>query len=168
MTASSRMVRYGERQCLRRVERNRQCHGQYCHNIRQAGLERANIIGGDGPAPVTRFALFSAPLASAASTGGNDVVSGNTLNILTNNLTIAKVQNFQFLHFQPVRLAAGDTILNVTGTADINKTVFTINLSGANQALHVGNDVTIINAGNLAGQPASMEMKGRGGCEPAI
>lgn len=84
-----------------------------------------------------------------------DVFTGNRLELKTSGLTVASLGNFQYLDFYlPTTLAAGATMLTVTGTADLTdglggSSVINVGINGASSPLVVGNSVTLIQAGTL-------------------
>lgn len=89
-----------------------------------------------------------------AGTSG-DAFTGNTLNIKTSGLTVANLSNFQYLNFYlPSTLAAGDTVLTVSGTADLTdgagrSSTVNVGINGSASPLVVGDTITLINAQTL-------------------
>ncbi|MBS1184386.1 MAG: outer rane autotransporter barrel domain [Proteobacteria bacterium] len=98
-------------------------------------------------------ALYGGVCNAGSCTG--DLFSDNTFNLKTAGLTVASLTNFEYLNFYlPTSLAAGQTMLTVTGTADLTNgsgTSSTVNvgINGAASALAVGDSVTLIHAGTL-------------------
>lgn len=88
-------------------------------------------------------------------TSCGDVFTGNTLNLMTSGLIVATLQNFEHLNFYlPDTLAAGGTMLTVTGIADLTGTggrssIVDVGINGAASPLAVGQKVTLIHAGSL-------------------
>ena len=85
-----------------------------------------------------------------------DARSGNKLRFQSSELTVAGLKNFEFLHFYlPNSVQAGDTMLFVTDTANIEGSKFDVGVQrGPNSLpLRVGETVTLIDAsdGDLIG-----------------
>ncbi len=80
---------------------------------------------------------------------GTGTHSGNTLNVFGKNITVYGVKNFENMNFfLPADTASGDTMLTVTGTANLTGTT----LGAAPQAgldLNVGDTVNLLTAGTL-------------------
>ena len=101
--------------------------------------------------------LSSASLYGGYLSGGatGDAFTGNTLNIKTSALTLANVYNFQHLNFYlPSTVSAGDTMLTVTGTADLTgnagrSSSVNVGINGSTSPLLPGDTITLINAGTL-------------------
>ena len=79
-----------------------------------------------------------------------------TLNIKTSGLTVASLSNFQYLNFYlpSTLVAAGDTVLTVTGTADLTdgagrSSTVNVGINGSASPLVVGDAITLIDAGTL-------------------
>lgn len=89
-----------------------------------------------------------------AGTGG-EAFSGNTLNVKTSGLTVGNLYNFQNLNFYlPSTLSAGDTVLTVTGTANLTgsagrSSTVNVGIDGNSSPLKMGDSITLINAGTL-------------------
>ena len=98
-----------------------------------ADLSQARLFGGWG----------------ATTTG--DLFTGNTLNLVdVNGLTVQEMGNFEFLNFAlPENTQSGDTILTVTGTADIQGSTIGVRVLGNEPVLEVGDTVSLIEAGEL-------------------
>lgn len=85
-----------------------------------------------------------------------DVFSGNTFNLKTDGLTIGSLKSFEYLNFYlPTTLGAGDTMLTVTGLADLTargdaSSVINVGIDGASSLLAAGDSVTLIHAGTLS------------------
>ena len=90
-----------------------------------------------------------------AGKGAGDAFTGNTLNLYAANLTVAGLQNFENLHFYvPGASAHGDTILTVTGTADLTgsggrSSTVNVGIDGASSPLQAGEHIVLIDAGRL-------------------
>lgn len=107
-----------------------------------------NIYGdaqGNGPN------LTNAGLYGGYADGAGDVFTGNTLNLKgVKGLTVQSVQHFQNLNFYlPENTQNGDTILTVTGTADIRGSIIGVGIQGGAPTLAVGDTVNLIKAGTL-------------------
>ncbi len=91
----------------------------------------------------------------AFTTTCSDVFTGNRLELETSGLTVASLANFQYLDFYlPTTLAAGATMLTVTGTADLTNgsgTSSTVNvgINGASSPLAPGDSIKLLHAGTL-------------------
>jgi hypothetical protein len=87
--------------------------------------------------------------------GEHDVFTGNTFNLKTAGLTIGSLQNFEYLNFYlPTTLAAGDTMLTVTGSANLtsrtgSSSVVNVGINGDASPLVVGDAITLIHAETL-------------------
>jgi outer membrane autotransporter protein len=97
-----------------------------------------------------------------------DAFTANTLNLKTSHLTVAGLQNFEYLNFYlPATLSAGDTVLTVTGTADLTdgtgrSATVNIGIDGASSPLQRNDRVILIDAGTLVGAPANTTSRGEG------
>ncbi len=75
-----------------------------------------------------------------------DAFSGNTLNVRTTGLTVGSVQNFQYVTFYlPSAFSATDTVLTVTGTANLAGS--TVRLDGDGRTANTS--YTVVAAGSL-------------------
>ena len=89
-----------------------------------------------------------------AGTAG-EAFSGNTLNIKTTGLTVGSIYNFQNLNFYlPSTVSAGDTVMTVTGTADLTgssgrSSTVNVGINGSASPLKMGDTITLIDAGTL-------------------
>lgn len=89
-----------------------------------------------------------------AGTAG-EAFSGNTLNIKTTGLTVGSIYNFQNLNFYlPSTVSAGDTVMTVTGTADLTgssgrSSTVNVGINGSASPLKMGDTRTLIDAGTL-------------------
>jgi outer membrane autotransporter protein len=89
------------------------------------------------------------------SPGNGDAFTGNTLNLKTSGLTVAGVANFEKLNFYlPTTLTGGQTLLTVTGTADLTdgagrSSTVNVGIDGSSSPLKKGDTVTLIDAGML-------------------
>jgi len=83
--------------------------------------------------------------------------SGNELHLKASGLSITGDLNyFQNLNFYlPTSLAAGQTMITVGGIANITDTKVNVGVAGRASPLEVGDDVILIKAGTLTGQPAN-------------
>ena len=96
-------------------------------------------------------------------TGTGDVFTGNTLNLHSAGLTVAGLQNFQYLNFYlPTTLGDGGTMLFVTGVADITGSTVNVGIDGASSPLDVGDKVILIDAAMLTGIPVNTTANGTG------
>lgn len=81
-----------------------------------------------------------------------DLFTGNTLNLQTAGLTIDTLKNFQYLNFfLPTTLSAGQTMLTVTGIADLTdgngaSSLVNVGINGASSPLATGDSITLIHA----------------------
>ena len=95
----------------------------------------------------------AADLRQAGLYGGFSAkgATGNTLNLNgVNGVQVREVANFQFLNFAlPEDTKSGDTILTVTGTADIRGSTIGVRVQGSDPLLDVDDKVTLIDAGEL-------------------
>jgi hypothetical protein len=106
----------------------------------------------------------------AAGGAGSDAFTGNTLNLKTSGLTVASLQHFEFLNFHlPSTLGKGQTMLTVTGTADLTdggsrSATVSLAIDGASSALQPGDHVILIDAGagTLIGDPANTQATAKG------
>jgi len=136
------------------------------------GTVSGNVIGGRAESAYTSITatatgntvnIWGAPtLTNSILYGGftegrnaGDAFSRNTLNLFS-PVTVRGVQNFEFLHFYlPNSVQAGDTMLSVTDTANIEGTKFDVGVQrGPNSLpLNVRDTVTLIDAtdGDLVG-----------------
>ena len=86
---------------------------------------------------------------------GTDAFSGNTLNLHAAGLTVAGVENFEYLNFHlPSTLAANAVVLAVTGTADLTdgagrSSTVNVGIEGGSSPLKKGDRVILIDAGTL-------------------
>lgn len=80
-----------------------------------------NVIDISGAPDLMRAALYGASLGNADGTlvgGTPDTMTGNTLNIRTQNITAKSIANFQNLNFYaPKGLSASDTLLTLTSAS---------------------------------------------------
>ena len=74
--------------------------------------------------------------------------TGNTLNLYTKGNTVKNVQYFQALNFYvPAGTAAGDTLLEVTGTADVHGAAISAGVNDA-VSLQPGEVINLLHKGN--------------------
>ncbi|MGE4441475.1 MAG: autotransporter domain-containing protein [Desulfomicrobium sp.] len=123
----------------------------------------ADAHDGFGLATNNRVTISGSPNLTAASLYGggapifydSEVFTGNTLNVKTSGLTVNNIFNFQYLKFYlPSSLSAGDTVMTVTGTADLTgssgrSSVVNMGIDGSSSPLQIGDTVTLIDAGTL-------------------
>lgn len=102
---------------------------------------------------------------------GADAFTGNTLNVKTSGLTVQGLYNFQNLNFYlPPTLAAGGTVLSVTGEARLSENAdgsgrqatVNVGIEGGSAPLKAGDRIVLINAGTLTGTPANSSATGQG------
>jgi hypothetical protein len=116
------------------------------------GLATNNIVTISGSPDLTTAYLYGGYLSITTS---GEAFTGNTLNVETSGLTAQEIRNFQYLNFYlPSSLPAGDTVLTVTGTADLTgssgrSSVVNVGIDGSSSPLQIGDTVTLINAGTL-------------------
>lgn len=116
------------------------------------GLATNNIVTISGSPDLTTAYLYGGYLSSTTS---GEAFTGNTLNIETSGLTAQEIRNFQYLNFYlPSSLSAGDTVLTVTGTADLTgssgrSSVINVGIDGSSSLLQIGDTITLIDAGAL-------------------
>ena len=101
----------------------------------------------------------------ATPTPNMDGFSGNTLNVWNyHGSPVASVQSFEYYNFlMPSNVANGDTLLTVTGTADMDDinslgkhaSVSGINALNGGTPLRTGDRVTLLKAGTLSGTLAN-------------
>lgn len=104
--------------------------------------------------------VFSPDVSIMGGNGNGEygsVFSGNTFNLKTDGLIIGSLQNFQYLNFYlPTTLGAGDTMLTVTGLANLTdphggaSSVINVGIDGASSLLGAGDSVKLIHAGTLS------------------
>ncbi len=110
-----------------------------------------NILGGSVTGPISGAA---AGLVGSLATY-DDLFSDNTLNLKVSGLTITGLNNFEYLNFYlPTTLADGDTMLTVSGTADLTRasvesSVVNVGINGSSSALAEGDTITLIDASTL-------------------
>ncbi|MBV2162720.1 MAG: autotransporter outer membrane beta-barrel domain-containing protein [Comamonas sp.] len=112
-----------------------------------ANLDQASLFGGS----INLGEGIVVPAATYVPAAKNDLFTGNTLNLVdVNGLTVQEVGNFEFLNFTlPENTQSGDTILTVTGTADIQGSTIGVRVLGNEPVLEVGDTVSLIEAGEL-------------------
>ncbi|WP_034627665.1 autotransporter domain-containing protein [Desulfocurvibacter africanus] len=116
------------------------------------GLATNNSVTISGSPNLTAASLCGGYLSMTTS---GDAFSGNTLNIKTSGLTVNNISNFQYLNFYlPSSLSAGDTVLTVTGTADLTgssgrSSTVNVGIDGSSSPLQIGDTITLIDAGTL-------------------
>jgi len=96
---------------------------------------------------------------------GDNAFTGNTLNLKTSGISVAGMASFQYLNFYlPSTLAAGGTMLTVTGDAHITNTTVNVGIDGASTPLQTGDQVILIDAsaGDLVGTPVNTTANGSG------
>lgn len=111
-----------------------------------------NVVTISGSPNLSTSSLYGGGVFSGAS---NDVFTGNTLNVKTAGLTVGNISNFQYLNFYvPSTSSAGDTMLSVTGTADLTgssgrSSIVNVGIDGGSSLLQTGDTITLIDAGTL-------------------
>ncbi|MFV0348934.1 MAG: autotransporter domain-containing protein [Halodesulfovibrio sp.] len=116
------------------------------------GVATNNIVTISGSPDLSAASLYGGYLSVTTS---GDAFTGNTLNIKTSGLTANTISNFQYLNFYlPSSLSAGDTVLTVTGTADLTgssgrSSVVNVGIDGSSSPLQGGDTITLIDAGTL-------------------
>ena len=131
------------------------------------------VFSAAGPAHVARITgntvtVEGTPVFNAATglygggcthcTASSDLFTGNTLNFKSSGLRVASVQNFEFLNFYlPPGTQAGDTLLTVTGTAELGDGAgrsSTVTVDLMDMSLKPGESVILIDANSLIGTPS--------------
>ena len=116
------------------------------------GVATNNIVTISGSPDLSAANLYGGYLSMTTS---GDAFTGNTLNVKTSGLTVNNIANFQYLNFYlPSSLSAGDTVMTVTGTADLTgssgrSSVVNVGIDGSSSPLQIGDTVTLIDAGTL-------------------
>ena len=116
------------------------------------GVATNNIVTISGSPDLSAANLYGGYLSMTTS---GDAFTGNTLNVKTSGLTVNNIANFQYLNFYlPSSLSAGDTVMTVTGTADLTgssgrSSVINVGIDGSSSPLQIGDTVTLIDAGTL-------------------
>ncbi len=102
---------------------------------------------------VIRGGTIVGGLSGGYGYASSDTFTGNTLDLHVAGKTVASLSKFQYLNFYlPTTVAAGDVVLQVTGTAKLvsNSTgassVVNVGIDGASSALRLGDRVTLIHA----------------------
>lgn len=117
----------------------------------------------------TVFFATSALFGGFTNTG--DAFTGNTLNVKTAGLTVQGLYNFQNLNFYlPSTLAAGGTVLTVTGEARLSENAdgsgrqatVNVGIQGGSSPLKAGDRIVLIDAGTLTGTSANTTTRGQG------
>lgn len=127
-------------------------YGGYVDTHSGTGQATNNVVTISGSPNLTTAGLYGGYLGMTTS---GDAFSGNTLNVKTAGLTVASLSNFQYVNFYlPSSLLAGDTVLTVTGTADLTgssgrSSIVNVGIDGSSSPLQVGDTITLIDAGTL-------------------
>lgn len=127
-------------------------YGGYVSAPYGTGQATNNVVTISGSPNLTTAGLYGGYLGMTTS---GDAFSGNTLNVKTAGLTVASLSNFQYVNFYlPSSLSAGDTVLTVTGTADLTgssgrSSIVNVGIDGSSSPLQVGDTITLIDAGTL-------------------
>ena len=127
-------------------------YGGYVSAPYGTGQATNNVVTISGSPNLTTARLYGGYLSMPTS---GDAFSGNTLNVKTSGLTVAALSNFQYVNFYlPSSLSAGDTVLTVTGTADLTgssgrSSIVNVGIDGSSSPLQVGDTITLIDAGTL-------------------
>lgn len=111
-----------------------------------------NTVTLSGSPDLSVASLYGGGLSAGAS---GDAFAGNTLNVKTTGLTVKNLYNFQYINFYlPSAVATGDTVLNVSGTADLTgssgrSSAINVGIAGSSSPLKLGDAITLIKAGTL-------------------
>lgn len=131
-------------------------------SVSGTGSAIGNIVTITGANPLN---LSGATLLGGEDFGGSgdDVRSGNTLN-LHRQTTVDNLLNFEKYNFYlPSTLAAGQTMLRVSNTADLGTNAnVNVGIAGGSSPLQQGNQVVLIDAGTLTGSLAKTTADGQG------
>lgn len=82
-----------------------------------------------------------------SSVAGQDMLTGNTLNVYTKGLTAANVKNFASYNFYlPADIIPGDAVLTLTGGSgtDISGSIVNVGIQGTAAVLQPGEKVTLL------------------------
>lgn len=82
-----------------------------------------------------------------SSVAGQDMLTGNTLNVYTKGLTAANVKNFASYNFYlPADIIPGDAVLTLTGGSgtDISGSIVNVGIQGTAAVLQPGEEVTLL------------------------
>ena len=128
-----------------------------------AAMATGNTVTISGSPDLSSSELFGGDTGGSGAGPNDDFRTGNTLN-LHSSITVASAQNFENWNFYlPSTMANGGTMLTVTNTADLGTNAkVNVGIDGASSPLKVGDTVTLINAGTLAGTLANTSSKGEG------
>lgn len=116
------------------------------------GRATDNVVTVSGSPNLTTSSLYGGAFLPGTT---GDAFSGNSLNVKTAGLTVSNIRNFQYLNFYlPSTSAAGDTVLTVTGTADLTdgsgrSSTVNVGVDGSSSPLQAGDTITLIDAGTL-------------------
>jgi len=95
-----------------------------------------------------------------------DAFTGNTLNLYSPNVTVASLQNFEYLNFfLPSTMGNAGVMLNVNNVANITDSIVNVGVEGASSPLKEGDHVVLIHtpgAGYLIGTPVNTTAGGQG------
>jgi hypothetical protein len=133
--------------------------------IISGGTVQGNVYGGfagslSGTATGNSVTISGSPILTGNLYGGyvsggssfGDVFTDNTLNLKSSGLTVGGLENFEHLNFYlPTSFAAGQTMLTVTGTADLTdggsrSSTVNVGIDGASSPLQAGEQVVLIDA----------------------
>ncbi len=126
-------------------------YGGYAYAGNDPAQATGNTVTISGSPNLTAASLYG----GGTGFGSAEVFTGNTLNVKTSGLTVANLSNFQYLNFYlPTTVSAGDTVLTVTGTADLTgsagrSSTVNVGIDGGSSPLLAGDTITLINAGTL-------------------
>ena len=137
-------------------------HGGYMNS--GSGNATGNTVTLSGTPNLAASNIYGGSIAS----GTGDVFTGNTFNLyntslhnVTQKITAAGLANFQNLNFYvPSSAKNGDTMLEITDTANIDKTRIKVVFDVANSSLTVLDKITLIDTDSpgaqLIGMPENM------------
>lgn len=127
------------------------------------GTVNSSIYGGfstDGAATGNTVNISGAPVFNETNTviyggfssaAGQDMWTGNTLNVYTKGLTAANVKNFENYNFYlPDDIAQGEAVLTLTGGSgtDISSSKVNVGIQGTAAVLQPGEEVTLLKNDN--------------------
>jgi hypothetical protein len=112
------------------------------------GSATGNTVTISGAPTMTAATLYGGWVDNGSGNPSNgDAFTGNTLNWNTSGLTVAGVENFEFINFNlPSGITNGATMLNVTTAVNLDNTTMGMSFNGAAPALLVGNMITLISS----------------------
>lgn len=126
-------------------------YGGFAYAGNDPAQATGNTVTISGSPNLTAASLYG----GGAGSGSAEFFTGNTLNVKTSGLTVANLSNFQYMNFYlPTTVSPGDTVLTVTGTADLTgsagrSSTVNVGIDGGSSPLQTGDAITLINAGTL-------------------